>query len=59
MEWKEITIYTKTEAVDILSGYLILHGIRGFMIEDSKDFTEFLEDTTIHWDYIEDEPDGS
>lgn len=55
MEWKEIAIYTKTEAVDILSGYLIMHGIRGFMIEDSEDFNEFLEDTTIHWDYIEDE----
>lgn len=55
MEWKEITVYTKTEALDILSGHLILHGIRGLMVEDAEDFNEFLEDTTIHWDYIEDE----
>lgn len=53
MDWKEITIYTTTEGVDIISGFLISHGIRGVSIEDSNDFNEFLESTEIHWDYIE------
>lgn len=53
MNWKEITIYTTTAGVDIISGFLISHGIRGVSIEDSSDFNDFLESTEIHWDYIE------
>ncbi|MFZ2539270.1 MAG: 50S ribosomal protein L11 methyltransferase [Oscillospiraceae bacterium] len=53
MEWKEISIYTTTQGVDIVSGFLIAHGIKGMTIEDSADFNDFLESTEIHWDYIE------
>ena len=53
MNWTEISIYTTTQGVDIISGFLIAHGIRGMSIEDSEDFNEFLESTEIHWDYIE------
>lgn len=52
--WTEITIYTTSEGIDIVGGMLTMQGIRGHIIEDSKDFQDFLEDTTIHWDYIED-----
>ncbi len=53
MNWKEIRIYTTTEAIDIVSGYLVGCGITGFCIEDAEDFNNFLTDTTIHWDYVE------
>ena len=55
MEWNEIRLYTTTEAVEIVSGYLISHGLRGLMIEDAQDFRDFLEDTTVHWDYIDED----
>lgn len=55
MNYKQITIYTTTQGIDIVSGYLTMHGVRGVVIEDSADFNEFLADTTIHWDYVEEE----
>lgn len=54
MNWTEVRIKTTTQAIDIVSGYLISHGLRGLMIEDAEDFNEFLKDTTIYWDYIDD-----
>lgn len=53
MEWKEVSIYTTTQGVDTLSGYLIGQGIRGVVVEDAADFEEFLTDTTPRWDYID------
>ena len=55
MNYKQISIFTTTPAIDIVSGLLTMHGIRGVMIEDAQDFTDFLSDTTIHWDYVEEE----
>lgn len=55
MNWTQVKLYTTTPAIDIVSGFLIAHGLRGLMIEDAQDFSDFLEDTTIHWDYIDDE----
>ncbi len=55
MDWTQVKLYTTTPAIDIVSGYLISHGLRGLMIEDASDFSDFLEDTTIHWDYIDDD----
>lgn len=53
MKYKEITIYTTTQGIDIVSGFLTMRGVRGVVIEDSADFSAFLEDTSIHWDYVE------
>lgn len=53
MEYQEISIFTTTPGIDIVSGFLTSHGIRGVMIEDPADFMEFLENTTIHWDYVD------
>ena len=48
-------IYTTSEGIEPLTGSLLDLGIQGFMIEDAKDFDEFLHDTTPHWDYIDQE----
>lgn len=55
MEWNEICIYTSTQGIDIICGFLIGHGIKGMQIEDCNDFDDFLHDTTIHWDYIDED----
>ncbi|MDF2567351.1 MAG: ribosomal protein methyltransferase [Oscillospiraceae bacterium] len=55
MEWIQATIYTTTQAVDIVSGALLQVGINGFAIEDANDFKEFLTDTTINWDYVDED----
>ncbi len=55
MEWLEIKLYTKTDALDIVTGFLVTNGIRGLMIEDAEDFDEFLSEKSINWDYIDDD----
>lgn len=52
--WTEVTIYTTSEGIDIISGFLTAHGIKGHVIEDARDFCEFLEGTITHWDYVDD-----
>lgn len=55
LEWTEVTIFTTTQGIEIVSGYIISNGIRGVVVEDANDFNEFLENTEIHWDYIEED----
>ena len=54
MEWTEASIYTSTEGVELLCGKLLELGINGFAVEDAQDFEAFLEETTPHWDYVDD-----
>ena len=55
MEWTEVNIYTSTEGIDILCSKLMDIGIKGFVIKDSEDFNEFLENKNGKWDYIDDD----
>jgi len=55
MNWTELCIFTSTEGSDILCGCLLGIGINGFVVRDSKDFEEFLENKTSNWDYIDDD----
>lgn len=55
MNWSQVKLYTTTQGISVVSGYVVSHGIRGVMIEDAEDFNDFLEDTSVHWDYIDDE----
>ncbi len=54
MNWAEISIATTTEGIEIVNGFLMAHGVSSVMIEDAEDFKNFLSDTTVHWDYVED-----
>ena len=54
MNWAEIAIKTTTEGIEIVNGFLMAHGVSSVMIEDAADFQNFLEDTTIYWDYVDD-----
>ncbi len=53
--WIEIFIETEREGFEPVSGIIYQCGITGVMIEDSEDFTEFLDNPARDWDYIEDE----
>ncbi|MGI5960151.1 MAG: 50S ribosomal protein L11 methyltransferase [Massiliimalia sp.] len=55
MDWSQVKLYTTTQGISVVSGYVVSHGIRGVMIEDANDFNDFLEDTSVHWDYIDDD----
>lgn len=55
MNWKQVKIYTTNQAIDILSGHLVTNGVKGVVIEDKKDFDEFLADKGKYWDYIDDD----
>lgn len=53
MDFIEAKIYTTTEGIDPVTSRLMDTGITGFIIEDSADFENFLTDTTIYWDYVD------
>ena len=53
MEWTEVNIYTSAEAIELLCAKLMDIGVKGFVIKDSEDFKEFLENKNGQWDYID------
>ncbi len=57
MDWLEIKIYTTTEGIEHIGGTLLMLGINGYSIEDKNDYAEFLEQTEVHWDYVDESLD--
>ena len=55
MDWIEVDIYTSTDGIEAVTGRLLGLGIEGFVIKDSKDFEDFLNDKDANWDYIDDD----
>lgn len=55
MNWIEAKITTTSEGIDEISTLLISAGIGGFSVQDAGEFEEFLADTRVHWDYIDEE----
>ena len=53
MNFIETVIYTTTLGIEPVTGILMNIGITGFVIEDSTDFENFLTDTEIYWDYVD------
>ena len=42
MNWAEVRVSTTPEGIEILTGFLMAHGVNGVMIEDAGDFNRFL-----------------
>jgi len=55
MNWTEVTVYTSTQGIEPLTAVLLDLGIKGFAVEDAADFESFLQETTPHWDYIDED----
>lgn len=55
MDWIEVTIYTTTAGIPVVTDLLDELHIEGCALEDAADFEEFLQDTEIYWDYVDEE----
>lgn len=53
MDFIEVTIFTTTEGIEPVADVLESLGIEGYALEDAADFEEFLQDTEIYWDYVD------
>ncbi|MCI8501875.1 MAG: 50S ribosomal protein L11 methyltransferase [Oscillospiraceae bacterium] len=52
--WSKTTLYTTTQGIEIVTAFLLEQGVGGVEITDAQDFEHFLNDTEIHWDYVDD-----
>ena len=55
MDFLEVFIETSETGIEIASGVVYANGITGIMVEDARDFDEFMKDPNRQWDYIDDE----
>lgn len=53
MDWIEVTIFTSTMGIEPVANVLESLGIEGYALEDAADFEDFLQDTEIYWDYVD------
>ena len=57
MDWIETKIYTTHEGIEPVTGVLLGIGVSGIVVEDSQDFSDFLEAETPYWDYVDESLD--
>lgn len=55
MNYHEISIFTRTEGIEPVSGLILSLGISGFTTEDRVDFERFLNSNELYYDYIDEE----
>lgn len=55
MNFYEVSVKTNSESVEIITALLSDIFSGGFRIEDKNDFNDFLNDTEIYWDYVDEE----
>lgn len=53
MNWNEVTIYTKKEALESLSNAIMEIGITSFVVEDPDELKLFLEENSDKWDLLD------
>lgn len=53
MEWIELTIRTASQGIELLCAELTEAGFDSFMIDDSQEFSDFLEQAQDYWDYVD------
>ncbi len=53
MTYRKITIHTRPEGLEDLENALIIAGYTSFEVSDARDFNEFLDTVTPHWDYVD------
>ncbi|MCL2014800.1 MAG: 50S ribosomal protein L11 methyltransferase, partial [Defluviitaleaceae bacterium] len=54
MEWIEAKIATTSAAVELLTGFLIVHNVNNVRIIDDEEVNRFLLDHPLNWDYKDD-----
>lgn len=53
MQWLELTIRTAPAGIDLLCAELTEAGFDSFVIDDCRQFDEFLETSKEYWDYVD------
>ena len=59
MEWIEAIVKTKSEAIEIVTGYLMMQNIPNVRIIDDVSVDKFLLDHPLNWDYKEELKDNT
>lgn len=55
MEWIEARIYTTRQGIEPVSAVLLEVGITGIQVEDDDELKEYLEESSMYWDYVDEE----
>ncbi|WP_317368585.1 50S ribosomal protein L11 methyltransferase [uncultured Tyzzerella sp.] len=55
MEWIEAKIYTTREGIEPVSAVLLETGITGIQVEDYDELKEYLAESSMYWDYVDEE----
>ncbi len=53
MQWIEATVRTAPEGIDLLCAELTEAGFDSFMVDDSEQFSQFLDSSKDYWDYVD------
>ncbi len=53
MNYKQMNIETLSTGQEAVSNLLVAVGVGGFEVIDPRDFQEFLDTVTPHWDYVD------
>lgn len=59
MNWNEVTVYTKKEAIEALSGAIMNLGISSFVVEEPDEILAFIEENSDKWDMLDEELDNT
>ena len=54
MQWIEVSVPTRSDEIDDVCAQLAELGAGGMVVEDEKDFQQFLEQNHQYWDYVDD-----
>lgn len=55
MDWLELTIKTASPGIDIVTARLTALGYDSFIVDDQKDFQNFVVENRAYWDYIDED----
>ncbi|MCJ7856432.1 50S ribosomal protein L11 methyltransferase [Lachnospiraceae bacterium NSJ-143] len=55
MDFLEVFVQTSETGLELASGVAYANGVTGIMVEDERDFEDFMKDPNRQWDYIDNE----
>lgn len=55
MDWLELKIDTSPAGVDAVAALLEEQGVTGMMIDDERDFQDFMAHNQAYWDYVDED----
>ncbi len=53
MDWIKVRIFRKKEELEMAQGFLLDLGIEGWEMENDGDIEDYLQDSSVYWDYID------